>query len=153
MGRARIFLSQKLLNEVVLYVMLIDVVLAYLLKRIHGAGFSAPLGLLYLLNAVVIFGVYRFWKLPLFEWDDEWFIFHGILPWKKDAGRWENVEKAGFSSVEVKKGKKRTYLAVIYVNRKGQRATGVVPMDYMGFSDKVTEEFLKFLKKKKIPIL
>ena len=150
MKRGRMFLAQRRMNELILYTILADVVIAFLLKRFQGANTAGPLVLLYLMNAAVIISVYRFWKLPVFEWDDTGFIFYGISPFKRERGAWQKVEKAGFKSVEEKKGKPREYLVVIYINPKGAPRTGLVPMDMVGFGGKVKEEFQGFLKEKGI---
>jgi len=150
MGKIRMFLAQKRINEVIIYTILIDVVLAYILKKLYGNAMSAPLVLLYLLNIIALIGVYRFWKYPVFECNEKAFIFYGISPFKKDAGFWENVEKAGFEMVEAKKGRKREHLVVVYTNAKGLKRTGIVPMDLVGFSGDVKKELLDIFRKNSI---
>lgn len=147
----RMFLAQGRMNEVIAYCILADVVIGILLKKFHGPGTVLPLAILYLMNILVLFGVYRFWKLPMFEWDDKGFILYGISPFKKERGAWQKVEKAGFKAVEIKGGKVREFLIIAYVSPAGQHRTGTVPMDWVGFRDRVKEEMQGFLKDKRIP--
>jgi hypothetical protein len=147
---SRMFLSQKRMNEVIIYCIMADVVLGYVLKRFQGPSTVLPLAILYLLNIIVILGVYRFWKVPMFEWDEKGFIVYGISPFKKDIGIWEKVEEAGFMTLEVRKGKKREFLVIQFDNVRGVHRTGMIPMDMVGFSDRVKEEMQDLLKRKNI---
>lgn len=148
---ARMFLAQNRMNEVIAYCILADVVIGFLLKKFHGPATVLPLAILYLMNIIVILGVYRFWKVPMFEWDDKGFILYGISPFKKERGAWRSVEKGGFKAVELKAGKVREFLIITYVSPAGQHRTGTVPMDWVGFRPRVKEEMLRFLKDKGIP--
>lgn len=146
--RGKMFLAQKRINEVIIFCILADIVVGYLLKKLHGQGMSLPLVLLYALNLSVIFFVYRFWKYPVFEWDENGFTLYGIWPYRKDSGLWDKVEQAGFKNMTVKKGRVREYLMIEFRNRKGFMRTGMVPVDMVGFSRKVKEELTEFLKEK-----
>jgi hypothetical protein len=150
MKKSRMFLSQKRMNEVILYCIMADVVLGYILKRFQGPSTVLPLALLYLLNIIIVLGVYRFWKYPMFEWDETGFIIYGISPFKKDAGVWEKVEEAGFLNLETRKGKQREFLVIQFDNVKGVHKTGMVPMDLVGFPEQVKEEVQGLLKRKNI---
>ncbi|HLB24760.1 MAG TPA: hypothetical protein VJM83_00380 [Nitrospirota bacterium] len=150
MKRGRMFLAQRRMNEVILYCVLADVVLAYLLKRFQGPHTVFPLALLYLLNILVILAVYRFWKFPVFEWDGEGFFIYGVNPFKKERCLWPKVEKAGFKTLEAKKGRVREFFMVDYVTQKGARKTGVIPLDMIGFGDRVKKELLELLKDRRI---
>jgi len=145
----RMFLSQRRMNEAIVYVILIDVVLGYILKRYQG-NHTSPIILLYVLNFFVWALVYRFWKAPLFAWDHSGFIFFGISPFKKDIGVWQNAEKAGFKTIKDKKGREREFLIIIYTNTKGRPRTGAVPMDLVGFADNIKSEMQAFLKTNQI---
>ncbi len=149
MRAGRMFLSQKRMNEVILYCIGADVVLGYLLKRFQGPLTFAPLALLYLLNIIVIAAVYRFWKFPVFEWDEKGFMVYGVNPWKRDRCPWEKAARAGFRALPGKKGKKREFFLVDYATPKGPK-TGVVPMDMIGFPDRVRKDMEAFLKEKSI---
>ncbi|MGA2191933.1 MAG: hypothetical protein ABSG42_00950 [Nitrospirota bacterium] len=144
------FLSQRRMNEVILYTVFADVVLGFLMKKLHGPHTTLPLALLYLLNIVIILAVYRFWKFPVFEWDDAGFIVYGVTPFNKDRGLWDKVERAGFKAVKDKKGRLREYFVVDYMSGGGVKKTGMVPMDMVGFRDRVKEELLEFLNAKSI---
>ena len=146
----RMFLAQTRVNETILYCMLLDVVLGYILKRFHGPQTVFPLALLYFLNIVIIVGVYRFWKFPLFEWDDAGFSVYGISPFKRVRVSWSVVTKAGFQTVETKRGKLREFLVIISTRPEGGLRTSTVPMDLVGFRDNVKQEFLEFIRKKKV---
>jgi hypothetical protein len=98
----------------------------------------------------VLAGVYRFWKVPLFAWDQSGFIFYGISPFKKDVGVWQHAEKAGFRKVKDRKGRDREYLIIIYTNTKGRARTGAVPMDIVGFADNIKKEVQDFLNSNQI---
>lgn len=150
MNTGRMFLSQKRMNEVILYCILADVVLGYMLKKFQGPGTALPLALLYLLNIIIILAVYRFWKFPVFEWDDTGFIVYGISPFKKDRGSWDKVEEAGFMTLEARKGRRREFLVIQYDNVKGVHRTGMIPMDMVGFRDRIKEELNEFMKRKNI---
>jgi len=150
MKRGKMFMAQRRMNEVILYCMLVDVTMGYILKKYHGPDTVLPLALLYLLNIVILLGVYRFWKVPVFEWDETGFISYSISPFKKEISTWKNVEKAGFQKMEVKKGKVREFLILYYVTPKGVHKTNLVPMDLVGFKDMVKEEMQKFFKEKGI---
>ncbi len=148
MRRGRMFLAQDRMNEVILYCILADVILGYILKKYQGPGAALPLMLLYLMNAVVIAGVYRFWKVPIFEWDETGFTSYGVSPFRKEKSAWRMVERAGFQAMEVKKGKAREFLVIHYVTAGGQRRTNLVPMYMVGFRDRLKEEMQAFLKEK-----
>ncbi len=150
MKGGRMFLSQKRMNEVILYCIGADVVLGYLLKRFQGPSTLAPLALLYVLNIIVIFAVYRFWKFPVFEWNEKDFTVYGINPWRRDKCTWDRAGKAGFRAVPNKKGRKREFFLVDYATPKGVLKTGVVPMDMIGFSDRIKKDMEGFLKEKSI---
>ena len=89
----------------------------------------------------------------MFQWDDKGFILYSISPFKKERVAWQKVEKAGFKAVELKSGTVREFLIIVYVTPAGIRRTGTVPMDWVGFRDRVKEEMLGFLKSKGIPSL
>lgn len=146
----RMFLAQTRINETILYCILLDVVLGYILKRFHGPQAVFPLALLYFFNIVIIVGVYRFWKFPLFEWDEAGCATYGISPFKKVRVPWGAVIKSGFQSVETKRGKIREFLVVISTRPEGGLRTSTVPMDLVGFRDKAKKEFLEFIRKKKV---
>ena len=145
----RMFLSQRRMNDAIVYFILVDVALGYILKRFQ-ANHTSPLILLYVLNFFAWAGVYRFWKVPLFAWDSSGFIFYGISPFKKDVSIWQNAEKAGFKLIKDKKGREREYLIIIYTNTKGRARTGAVPMDLVGFADNIKKEMQTFLYNKQI---
>jgi len=145
----RMFLSQRRMNEAIVYFILIDLVLGYILKRFQG-NHTSPIILLYVLNFFAWAGVYRFWKVPLFAWDHSGFIFFGISPFKKDIGIWQNAEKAGFKVIKDKKGREREYLIINYTNTKGRARTGAVPMDMVGFADSIKKDLQAFLKSNQI---
>ncbi len=149
MKSGRMFLSQKRMNEVILYCIGADIVLGYLLKRFQGPLTLAPLALLYVLNLIVIAAVYRFWKFPVFEWNEKDFTVYGINPWKKDRCPWEKAAKAGFRAVPGKKGRIREFFLIDYSTPKGPK-TGVVPMDMIGFQDRIKKELEEFLREKAI---
>lgn len=144
------FLAQKRINEIIVYCILADVVLGYILKRFQGPETVAPLALLYLLNIVVLMAVYRFWKFPLFEWDESGFIVYGISPFKKHVGAWGKVEAVGFKTVYNKKGKPQDYLIIIFTSNKGMHTTGTVPMDLVGFRDPIKKDLQALIGRKKI---
>ncbi|MBI5695880.1 MAG: hypothetical protein HZC51_09120 [Nitrospirae bacterium] len=150
MTHGKMFVAQMRINEAALYTILADIVLAYILKRVGGPRISAPLLMLYFMNVVVLVGVYRFWKFPVFSWDETGFVFFGLNPFKRDVGLWKSVDAAGFKSIENKKGRMREYLMVVYTSPKGVSKTGLVPMDMVGFPDAVRQEMEKFLKHKGI---
>ena len=145
----RMFLSQRRMNEAIAYCVLIDIVLGVILKKFQ-ANHTGPLIFLYVLNLFVLAGVYRFWKAPLFAWDNSGFIFYGISPFKKDVGVWQNAEKAGFKQVKDKKGREREYLIIIFTNTKGRARTGAVPMDIVGFADNIKKELQALIRNKQI---
>ena len=144
------FLSQARINEAILYCILADVVMAYILKRVGAAHINGPVALIYLMNFTVLAGVYRFWKFPVFEWSDKGFIFYGISPFRKSAGLWEYTESGGFRHVETKRGRAHEHLIIVYRDMKGVTKTGAVPMGMVGFADKVKKELLATLREKKI---
>lgn len=150
MKQGKMFVAQMRINEAALYTILADVVLAYVLKRVQGSQISLPLILLYLMNVLVLLGVYRFWKYPVFSWDDDGFVFFGISPFKRDAGTWKSAEAAGFKAVEDKKGRPREHLVITYTTPAGVGKTGLVPMDMVGFPDAVRTELDTFLRHKGI---
>jgi hypothetical protein len=147
---SRMFLSQKRMNEVILYCIMADVVLGYILKKFQGPSTVLPLAILYLLNIIIVLGVYRFWKVPMFEWDETGFIIYGISPFKKNIGVWEKVEEAGFMDLEVRRGRKREFLVIQFDNVKGIHKTGMIPMDMVGFRERIKEEMLELMKRKNI---
>ncbi len=149
MKGGRMFLSQKRMNEVILYCIGADIVLGYLLKRFQGPYTAAPLALLYVMNIIVILAVYRFWKFPVFEWNEKDFTVYGINPWKRDRCPWDKAGKAGFRTVPGKKERVREFFLVDYATLKGPKI-GVVPMDMIGFSDRVKKDMEAFLKEKSI---
>ena len=148
--KTRMFLTQRRMNEVILYCILIDIVLAYVLKRFHGPQTVLPLAILYLLNIIVLLGVYRFWKFPLLEWDDTGFALYGLSPFKKDICKWDAVKAAGIKRVETGKGRVQEFLMIIYPNPRGGFKTGTVLMGSVGFADRIKPDFLAFIKKKGI---
>jgi hypothetical protein len=152
MKRSRMFLAQSRMNEVILYCVLVDVVLGYVLKKYQGTGTILPLALLYLMNIIVILGVYRFWKMPIFEWDDTGFIAYSIAPFRKEVSTWQKVEYAGFQTIELKKGKGkfREFLIIHYVSPNGVHKTNLIPMYMVGFKDRVKEELKALFKEKGI---
>jgi len=145
------FLAQRWLNNAILLTFTVDLVFGYALKYYAGAYSAKGFGLLYLFNIIVLIGVYRFWKLPLFEWDDVGFILYGISPFKKTYGSWERTNKAGFKKIEDDKGRKNEILVIVFLNKDRVETIGAVPMKYVGFADKLKAEFLKFAKKNNIP--
>jgi len=147
------FLSQSRMNSVILFCVIADFALGYLLKKFQGPNTVAFLVMLYALNILVLVAVYRFWKLPVFEWNENGFVFYGISPFKKDRGAWQKVDKAGFRDVEDKKGRKREYLIIVYAGPTGAKRTGVVPMDMVGFRDRLKEELQGFIKEKGVAAL
>jgi hypothetical protein len=142
------FLSQSRMNSVILYCVIADFVLGYVLKKYQGPNTTGFLVILYALNILVLLAVYRFWKLPVFEWNEAGFVFYGISPFKRDRGAWQKVAKAGFREIEEKKGRKREYLIIVYAGPTGASRTGLVPMDMVGFRDRLKEELQGFLKDK-----
>ncbi|MHB8174242.1 MAG: hypothetical protein ACYDFU_07260 [Nitrospirota bacterium] len=150
MRGGRMFLSQKRMNEVIIYCIGADIVLGFLLKKFQGAYTAAPLALLYVLNFIVILAVYRFWKFPVFEWNEKDFTVYGINPWKRDRCGWDKAQKAGFRAVPNKKGRTREFFLVDYITPKRISKTGVIPMDMIGFSDMIKKDMQEFLKEKSI---
>ena len=146
----KMFLAQGRLNEAILYCIMLDVVLGFILKKFHGPHTTLPLALLYFLNIVVLLAVYRFWKVPLFEWDEAGCSTYGLSPYKKVRVPWSAVAKAGFQLVETKRGKIREFLVIISTRPNGGVHTSTVPMDLVAFRDKAKKEFLEFLRKKKV---
>jgi len=147
----RMFLAQSRINETILYCMLVDIVIGFILKKSGADGhLSGAVALLYLMNLAVLAGVYRFWKFPIFEWGEKGFIFYGVSPFKKNAGLWEYAESAGFRVVETKRGKKQELLVILFKDTKGRSRTGAVPMHMVGFPDKVKQEFLATLREKRV---
>jgi len=145
------YLAQSWLNNIILLTFTVDLVFGYALKYYGGAYSAKGFGLLYFINIAVLIAVYRFWKIPLFEWDDVGFILYGISPFKKTYGSWERTNKAGFKTVENDKGVKNEFLVIIFLNKNRVETVGAVPMKFVGFADKLKTEFLKFTKKNGIP--
>lgn len=148
----RMYLAQRYMNHIILYTITADVVFGYLLKRFQDVQTALPLAILYLLNIAVLIAVYRFWKLPIFEWDGQGFTVYGISPFKSERCAWDRLEYVCFKMMEEKKGKLKEYLVLHYVTPGGIHKTNLVPMYMVGFSDKLKGEFIGFLMKKGIKL-
>lgn len=149
MSHGRMFLSQKRMNEIIFYCVGADIILGYLLKRFHGPYTAAPLALLYVLNFIVIIAIYRFWKFPVFDWNEKDFTVYGINPWKRERCEWDKAQKAGFKAVRDKKRRAREFFLIDYSTLKGAK-TGVFPMDMIGFASNIKKDLEDFLKEKSI---
>jgi len=150
MRHGRMFLSQKRMNEVIFYCVGADIILGYLLKKFHGPYTAAPLALLYVLNIIVIVAIYRFWKFPVFDWDEKNFTVYGVNPWKREHCEWDKARKAGFKSVRDKKGRAREFFLIDYSTPKGALKTGVIPMDMIGFSNNIKKDLEDFLMERSV---
>jgi hypothetical protein len=150
---SKMFLAQKWMNRGIMAVIVIDLLAGYAIKAFANPEDLRLIGILYLFNIAALIGVYRFWKMPLFEWDDVGFILYGITPFKKTYGSWERIEKAGFKTVTDNDGKASEFLVVIFLDTERKQTVGAVPMKYVAFDDKLKDEFKTFAKKKKIPQL
>jgi len=149
----KMYLAQRWINNAILLTFTVDIVFGYVLKYYGGVYTARGFGLLYLFNIVVLVGVYRFWKIPLFSWDDLGFVLYGISPFRKVYGSWERTDKAGFKTIENKNGMKSEFLVIVFLNKERVEKVGAVPMKYVGFADRLKAEFMAFTKEKKIPPL
>lgn len=150
MNGVKMFLEQRKLHRLILYTIIVDVTLGYLIRDVEVLREPLPLALLYLANIVVILAVYRFWILPVFRCDDSGFTVYGISPFTRESCRWERLEYVCFKEMEEKKGRTREFLVLHYVLPNGLHKTNMVPMYMVWKRDAVKEQFLGFLKRKGI---
>ncbi len=152
MDGVRMFLEQRKLHRLILYTIIADVVLGYMVKNVEFLKGPLWLALLYLGNIVVILAVYRFWLLPVFKCDDSGFTVYGISPFTKDVCAWEMLEYVCFKEMEERKGRMREFLVLHYVLPNGLHKTNMVPMYMVWKRDAVKEQFLGFLERKGIKL-
>lgn len=152
MSPIRMFLNQSYVRRLILYTIVTDIALGYLLDRYHGGGTVLPLAVLYLLNITVLAAVYRFTKLPIFECGELGFVVYGISPFNRESCLWEKLEYVCFKELDEKKGIVKEYLILHYILPNGAHKTNMVPMYMVGYRDRLKDEFLKFLKKKGIKL-
>jgi len=150
MHRVRMFLEQRKLHYLILYTLIVDVTLGYLMKIVPAFNKPLPVVFLALANIIVILAVYRFWLLPIFECDDSGFAVYGISPFTKDRCQWAQLEYVYFKDVEDKKGRINEMLVLTYALPGGLFKTNIVPMYMVWKRDDLKKEFLGFLRRKGI---
>lgn len=134
MDGVRMFLEQRKLHRLILYTIIADVVLGYMVKNVEFLKGPLWLALLYLGNIVVILAVYRFWLLPVFKCDDSGFTVYGISPFTKDVCAWEMLEYVCFKEMEERKGRMRESGVVERLTKAAQNEIANVTTIFLGLA-------------------